>query len=106
MVTLITCGATGLAIIIMSCFLLTGRGSFLLAGFNTMSKEEKEKYNAPAMCKFMGKILLIIGILVILVGIEFFYAFWWFWVIWGVVFVGVFIYAIIYANTGNRFKKR
>ena len=105
MVTFIICGAIGLMIIIMSIFLLMGRGSFLLAGFNTMSKNEKEKYDVPKLCKFMGVILLFVGVLVILVGIEYLLQFWWFWLIWGIVFVGLMAFAIIYANTGNRFKK-
>ena len=105
MVALITCGAIGLVIIIMSVFLLSGRGAFLLAGFNTMSKNEKEKYDVPALCKFMGKVLLVIGVLTILVGIEYLYAFWWFWLIWGILFIGITVFTIIYVNTGNRFKK-
>ena len=105
MVALITCGAIGLLIIIMSVFLLSGRGAFLLAGLNTMSKSEKEKYDIPSLCKFMGKVLLVVGVLTLLVGIEYLYAFWWFWLIWGILFIGITVFAIIYVNTGNRFKK-
>ncbi|WP_338754760.1 DUF3784 domain-containing protein [Bacillus sp. FJAT-52991] len=29
----------------------------MLAGYNTMSESEKEKYNAAELCKFMSKIM-------------------------------------------------
>jgi len=34
-----------------------GKGSSLIAGFNTLSEEEKEKYDVVALCKFMGKMM-------------------------------------------------
>jgi putative effector of murein hydrolase LrgA (UPF0299 family) len=102
MTGLIVCSITGGAIIIMSIVLLTGRGGFLLAGYNTMPKNEKAKYNTPALCKFMGKIFLPLGVIVILWGIEALYTSW-FWIT-GVIFGGLIIFAIVYANTGNRFR--
>ena len=39
---------------VLSAVLLTGRGSFLIAGYNTSSPEEKEKYNAQKLCRTMG----------------------------------------------------
>ena len=56
-------GAAGLSLIVMSFFLLAGKASFLVAGYNTMSKEEKSKYDGIALSKFIGKILLPMGIL-------------------------------------------
>jgi len=105
MIALITCGAIGLVMIIFSIILLTGRGSFLIAGFNTMSKSEKEKYDAAALSRFIGKIMLQISMLTIVVGIEALIEYWWFWVIWSAAFAGIIVFALIYANTGNRFKK-
>ena len=43
---------------VLGIYLSTGRGTFLIAGYNTMPKEEKEKYDAVALCKFMGKMML------------------------------------------------
>ena len=105
MLGLIICGAIGGVMFIMSLILLTGRGSFLVAGYNTMSKSEKERYDAVALSKFVGKILLPMAILTTLVGIESLVELWWFWVIWGISFVGLLVFAIVYANMGNRFKK-
>lgn len=37
-----------------SIVLLMGKGSFLMAGFNTLDKEEKEKYNTKRLCLVVG----------------------------------------------------
>jgi len=93
---------TGL-IIVLAIVLLTGRGSFLIAGFNTMSKDRKAKYDAQALSKFIGKILLPIGILLPFVGIERI-AGWYAWVFVAVT-LGLSIFAAMYVNAGNRFRK-
>ena len=93
----------GVLFLILGLVFLTGRGSFLLAGYNTMSKEKKAKYNAEALCKFMGKILLPIGILIfgfLIDGIQS-----WFPTVFFVLTIALVIFAVIYANTGQRFKK-
>ena len=90
-----------LVIIVLAIVLLRGRGAGLIAGFNTMSKAKQEEYDAPAMCRFVGKILLPIGILTpfVLFGKG------WFALAYGVIVLALCIFAVIYANTGNRFKK-
>ncbi len=47
---------------IMSVILLFGKGGFLIAGYNTASKEEKAKYDEPKLCRTMGAGLLSISI--------------------------------------------
>ncbi|MCG4580459.1 DUF3784 domain-containing protein [Clostridium cochlearium] len=42
--------------------LLLGKGSFLIAGYNTSSKEEKEQYNEKKLCRAMGVMLLSLTI--------------------------------------------
>jgi hypothetical protein len=39
---------------ILSIVLLVGKGSFLIAGFNTSSKETKSKYNEKRLCRVIG----------------------------------------------------
>ena len=41
--------------ILIGIMLSLGKWSFLISGFNTMSKEEKEQYDVMSLCKFMGK---------------------------------------------------
>jgi len=104
MLQLIIHAAIGGVMVILGSILLTGRGEFMLAGYNTMPKSKKERYDTPALCKFMGKIILLLAVLIILAGIEALYA-PWFWIVWGIAFVGILTFVIIYANTGNRFRK-
>lgn len=51
---------------ILSITLLLGKGSFLIAGYNTSSKEEKEQYNEKKLCRAMGVMLLSLTITTIL----------------------------------------
>ena len=104
-VSLAITGIMGLALIVLSIFLLVGKGSFLIAGYNTMSKEEKSKYDGIALGKFIGKILLPIGILCPGIAIAAIFDISWFCVLFVVVTLGLSAFSVIYCNTGNRFRK-
>ena len=95
--------AIGGLLIVVSLILLTGRGSFLLAGYNTMSKSKKEQYDTPALCKFAGKIFMPIAIMVILSGFEVLQVLW-FWIAGAIIFVGLLVLYIVGLH-GNQFKK-
>jgi len=97
--------AIGGVMFVLSIILLTGRGSSMIAGYNTKPKSEKEKYDAPALSRFMGKILLPLSVLTALNGIEQLHELSWFWYAWGAAFLVIVAFAVVYANTGNRFKK-
>jgi len=95
--------AIGGLLIVVSLILLSGRGSFLLAGYNTMSKSKQEQYDTPALCKFAGKIFMPIAILIILYGFEVLQVLW-FQIAGGAVTVALLIFYFVSAN-GKRFKK-
>ena len=98
-------GGLGLGVIIMAIFLFAGKAPFLIAGYNTMPKEEKAKYDERAMGKFFGKILLPVGILCpCLTLADIYNAAWLAWLFW-VMTLGISFFAIIYCSTGNRFRK-
>ena len=40
---------------------INGKGSFLIAGYNTMPPEEQDKYDTIALCKFMGKMMFALS---------------------------------------------
>lgn len=105
MVSLIIAGAVGVLMVVMALVLLMGRGSFLIAGYNTASKEEKEKYDSKALSRFMGKILLPIGLSTPLVAIGGIYEIEWMNRLYTFGVIALSIFAVIYANTGNRFRK-
>lgn len=39
----------------------TGKGADLVAGYNTMPKEEKEKIDQKALCKYMAWLIFILA---------------------------------------------
>lgn len=40
-------------------FLLCGKGKWLIAGYNTLSKEERKQYNEKKVCRAAGVICII-----------------------------------------------
>lgn len=57
---------------VLSIILLMGKGSNLIAGYNTSSKEEKQRYNTKMLCRVMG---VGLGIITTILGISAFYQF-------------------------------
>lgn len=82
-----------------------GKGSFLISGFNTMSKKEKEEYDVVSLCKFMGKFFFIIAFCITLFVLSDTFAMKILFNIGLILFFVALIFTIIYSNTGNRFKK-
>ncbi|MEC2074532.1 DUF3784 domain-containing protein [Metabacillus fastidiosus] len=92
-------------ILIIAIVLSKGKGAFLLAGYNTMSESQKEKYKEKELCIFMSKIMygICLGLLLIALSEQF--------KIQALVIVGLIItiglplFSMVYMNTSNRFKK-
>ena len=94
---------------IASLFLLKGKGAFLIAGYNTMSRKERAKYDEKALCRATGKFMLwiicctlLLAFAVLLEDTEA--------VLGGILCVsGIIVVSsivfLIYGNTGNRFLK-
>ena len=78
---------------------------WLIAGYNTLSKEEKEKYNEKALCACMAKMMFSLAVCwcVLGIGVEI-NRMWLFWVGFGLFLLVAFFFAI-YMNTKNRLKK-
>lgn len=91
--------------LILSVVLYLGKGSALIAGYNTLPKEEQAKYDKVALGKFMGKSMFAISSAVGLwVIASYFMIDWLFYVGTGLI-VLIVVFMVAYANTGNRFKK-
>jgi hypothetical protein len=104
MTALIICGVLSIILILLGTYLMTGRGWFLLAGYNTMPKNKKEQYDTVALCKFIGKIVLLVGVLTFFLGIESIEK--WFTWAYIVIVICLCIFSAVYCNRkGNRFKK-
>ena len=54
---------------VLSIVLLSGHGSWIISGYNTASKEEKEKYDEKKLCRTMGIGMSIISILILIMGL-------------------------------------
>ena len=46
--------AIAILFLIITIVLLSGKGGFLIAGYNTASKAEKQKYDEKKLCRVMG----------------------------------------------------
>lgn len=51
---------------VISIIFFSGKGGFLIAGYNTSSKEEKKKYNEKKLCMVMGCLSTFITILLVI----------------------------------------
>lgn len=54
---------------VLSIVLLSGHGSWFISGYNTASKEEKEKYNEKKLCRIMGIGMSVITLLILTMGL-------------------------------------
>ncbi|MDD2979839.1 MAG: DUF3784 domain-containing protein [Hespellia sp.] len=52
-----------------SIVLISGHGGWLIAGYNTVSEEEKRKYNEKKLCRITGIGMSIIAILTLIMGL-------------------------------------
>lgn len=89
-----------LPLLLLSIVLLLGKGGWLIAGYNTKSAEEKKKYDEPAMCRFIGKVML--GVTIVSGGILFSEG--RFALLGAAIIVVLSIFAVVYFNTNDRFK--
>ena len=55
----------------VSIALLHGKGSGLIAGYNTASPEEKARYDEKILCRMVGWCVLIITLATALFGVSF-----------------------------------
>ena len=94
----------GAVIIAISVVMMCGKGAMLIAGFNTMPKKEREKYDARALCKFVGGILLPVGITMPAVFLGGFYKLNWLIYLVIAIDVAIVIFALDSAHTGTRFR--
>ena len=91
-----------LLLIAMGVYIYSGKGWRLIAGYNMSSETERAKYDEKALCRFVGIIVMIVGILTFPIGIKSIVG--WYWIVYTVVVISIGVFAAIYGNTGGRFK--
>lgn len=102
---MVVSGAVCLFMFVLSLFLLQGKGAFLIAGYNTMSKEEQQKYDVKALCRFVGRLLMAIMLCTIITLTGAYLSVLWLIFVGMIAVVAIITVAVIYANTGRRFQK-
>ena len=55
-------------LVVMAIVILAGKGDWMIAGYNTASKEEKEPVNVKRLRLILGILLLIIAPLLFMLG--------------------------------------
>lgn len=101
---------SGLSIIIIflvvwGILLFNGKGTFLIAGYNTLSKEEKDKYDDVAVAKFMGKMAFALAFsnLLTLLGNK--YHLKWLSIFGGILTFCLALYLVVFLNKSKKVKK-
>lgn len=61
--------AVFLVLAIISIILLSGHGSGMIAGYNTLSQKEKAKYDEKKLCRTVGIGMAVIAVLVLVMGV-------------------------------------
>ena len=92
--------------LVISIPLLMGKGSSMIAGYNTMPAEKKKKYNAKALCRVAGALVLFItactvGMIELLMRGH--YAPGWIVFALG---IGVMVIFLIWVNKSPRFRNK
>lgn len=91
--------------VILGIVFSKGKGASLIAGYNTMPREEKQKYDTAALSKFMGKMMFAISFTMVFWVLSIAFEMNWLFVLGLVLFFSIVIFMLIYMNTGGRFKK-
>ncbi|APH04929.1 DUF3784 domain-containing protein [Bacillus weihaiensis] len=105
-----------MGLIIMSCVIVlfivmgiifsNGKGAFLIAGYNTMSKEEKEKYDSVALCKFMGKLMFALSFAMVFWLLAIIYSTNILFVVGFILFFIFLVFGLIYIGSSGKFQSK
>lgn len=92
--------------VVLGLLFRSGRGAWLIAGYNTLPPKKRERYDRQALCRFMARLMFFCAACTTLLvadtlqpgrGLGIAGRLW--------MTIGI-IGAVIYANTGGRFLKR
>ena len=97
--------AVVLLFIALAVVFWSGKGTSLIAGYNTACEEERMQTDEKKLCRFMSKLMLALALCwLVAASSELFQNTALLWT--GIaLFLVVIVAGLIYANTGNRFEK-
>lgn len=94
-----------LVFVLLGIILSSGKGASLIAGYNTMSEEEKANYDEKALSKFVGKLMFAISFALLFMLIGILYEVNWGFAISVILIIVFTVSSVIYLNTSPRFRK-
>ena len=103
--SLVITGLLALGILAAAVLLICGKGGRLLAGSNTMTPEERAAFDEGALCRVWGKSVLPGGACLPMAAVGGIYDKVWPALAYLALVLGLVAFAIIYSNTGKRFRK-
>jgi hypothetical protein len=89
----------------MAGILISGRGGFLIAGYNTMNKQEQAKYDEKALCRIVGWFLILISFFLMFIPVGIYFEILWLPFCGTILIIATLVGFIIYANTGKSFRR-
>ena len=95
-----------LIFITLGILFLCGKGSFLIAGYNTASKVERAMYDEKALCRAMGWMMFALVVCWFIVALNFLLESMVFLWIGLLLFFVVCIFGIVYMNTSKKIKRK
>ena len=91
--------------VVLGIIFSRGKGAWMIAGYNTSSKATKASYDVNALLKFMGKFMFVLADCWLVISFGAWYRNDGLVRAGLVLFIVVTLAALIYMNTGGRFKK-
>ncbi len=95
----------GLLLVVLGYLMRVKQWAWLISGYNTSSAEEKAKYDTVALCNGVGNFLYFLGFTLFVASIGFLLEARWITSMGWILFVVAVIVFLVYANTGERYKK-
>ena len=93
-------------LVVLGLVFSKGKGAFLIAGYNTASREEKAKYDEKALCRFMSRLMFTMAGCWALVALGTLLDRMWIYYLGLGLFLTAIFGGVLYANTGRRFQKK
>lgn len=91
---------------ILGLLFWNGKALFLIAGYNTMSKYDKQKIDSTALAKFIAKIMWCASAGAFIITYADFNNVLILHTVGVAIILGSCLFAVVYANTSNRFKQK
>lgn len=91
--------------VLLGAILYSGRGAAMIAGYNTLPAAEKAKYDEPALARFVGRMMFALAFSMVFWVLADLLATGWLFGMGMALFLGITVFALVYVNTGDRFRK-